>query len=200
MLACRLRMQGEQFQQGIDLLFEIAALHPAQSSDQLQIFPPGQVRIEMSFFRNIAEALPVSRKIVLNVVTVELHDAARRLQQSGEHLHGRALAGTVRAEASQHLSGPQARTTNPAPPATMRSAWSGARLRAWPPREMKASDVERRENPSNGCLDTDGGRDTFPEMLLHAVPPASSGRALVTVTSSSLAFVSRFVTTPKLPE
>ena len=50
-------MQGEQFLEGIDLRFEIPLLHPTQSSDQLQIFPRGQVRIEIRLFRNVAQRL-----------------------------------------------------------------------------------------------------------------------------------------------
>ena len=100
-------MQREKFKQRIDFRFEIALLHPTQSPDQLKVFPPGQIGIQMRFLRNIAQALAVSSEIFLNVVAVELDDAARRLQQSGQHLYRCAFAGAVRAQASQYLSRPQ---------------------------------------------------------------------------------------------
>ena len=77
----------------------------------------------MSFFRNVAQMLPVSRQIVLDVVAVELNHAARGLQQSGKHLYGGAFAGAVGAEAAENLSGLQSEMTDPAPRAKTRSAW-----------------------------------------------------------------------------
>src|ERR1035438_5719888 len=73
-----------QFEQGIDLLAEFGALHPAQRSDQFQVLPTAQVRIEMRLLRNVTEKLAVRCQVFLNVVTVELDHAAGRLQQSRE--------------------------------------------------------------------------------------------------------------------
>jgi HAMP domain-containing protein len=77
---------------------------PAQPAGRDEQLPPGQVGIEVGLFRNVAELLPVCGKVFLNFAAVELNQPSRRLEQSGQHFHRGALAGTVGAKASEHLT------------------------------------------------------------------------------------------------
>src|SRR5579859_269011 len=100
-------MQGEEFEQGIDLFGEFEVGHAAQGADHFEIFPSAQVGVEVSFLGDVAEMLAIGRQIVLNVAALELDRAASRLQQSGEHFYGCAFARAVGAKTTEDLSGAQ---------------------------------------------------------------------------------------------
>src|SRR6202011_5310821 len=61
------RVQRKEFKQRVHLLLQLGAWHSAQSSDQFQILPTRQVRIEMRLFWYVAEKLSVSCEVVANI-------------------------------------------------------------------------------------------------------------------------------------
>ena len=99
-------MQREKLQQGIDLVFEFRARQATQRPHQFEIFPTSQKGVEMSFFGNVAQFLAIGVDVILNAAAVEVNDAARRNEKSGEHFDGSAFAGAVGAHASEDLPGP----------------------------------------------------------------------------------------------
>src|SRR5712671_29009 len=76
-------VQRKKFEQRVNLLLQLEAWHSAQGSDQFQIFPTRQVRVQMRLFGHVPEELSVSFQVVANVAAVEQNHAAGGLQQSG---------------------------------------------------------------------------------------------------------------------
>src|SRR5437879_4619106 len=87
--------EADQVQQFVHFGFETAPLDAAQPADQLQVFAAPKVRIEVRFLRHITNAALESAHVLANVLSVKLDRSRRRLDQAGEHLHGRALAGSI---------------------------------------------------------------------------------------------------------
>src|SRR5689334_22620811 len=80
------------------------ALDSSQSPEQLQVFPSGQVRIDVSLLRHISQPLLESRQIGPNVPAVEQDLAFAGLDQAGQHLHRCAFSRPVWSEVPKDLA------------------------------------------------------------------------------------------------
>src|SRR6267142_363670 len=97
-------VQGEQRQQVIDFLPELRLGDSTQNANHLKVLASTHIRIEIRFFRYVAQPLPVANQVCANVLTAKQDPATARFQKSGDHLDGRTLSGAVRAKAPQDLS------------------------------------------------------------------------------------------------
>jgi hypothetical protein len=104
-----MRKQGEKLQQGADLGFHSRRRHGAKSSNHLEIFLASEKRVEVGFFRDVAEPLTIGDEVVLNVLALEEDLAASGLQQAGEDFDGGTFARTVGAQVSEYLAGFEAK-------------------------------------------------------------------------------------------
>src|SRR5262249_4373097 len=63
------------------------------------------VLVERRVLGQVADAAPRLDRLLVDVVAADLRAAARRRQVRGEDLHGGGLAGAVRADEAEHLTG-----------------------------------------------------------------------------------------------
>jgi hypothetical protein len=97
--------ESDEAQEFVHLDFEGAARNPAQAAGELQIFAAAEVGIEVWFLGDVPEAALVTFEISAYILAVKEDAAAGRLQQSGEHLDGGALASAVGSEIPEDLAG-----------------------------------------------------------------------------------------------
>src|SRR5438477_5800971 len=84
---------------------EDAPLNAAEAASELEVLSPAEVRIQVGFLGDIAEAALEALQLAANILAVEEDASAGGLQQAGEHLDGGAFAGTVGAEIAEDLAG-----------------------------------------------------------------------------------------------
>jgi hypothetical protein len=96
--------QVESLEQRLDPRAALRARQLEQISVQLEVLPHGQFAIEREPLRHVADP-PPRREAVRPDRRAEQSGLARaRLQQAGQHLHGRGLAATVRADEAEDLA------------------------------------------------------------------------------------------------
>ena len=98
---CVHREEGKQV---VDLPVDLRARHATQGGDQLQVFAPAQVGIEVGLFRNVRQTLSIANQVFPYVFPTEKNFTARGLQQTCEHFHSGAFSRSVWAEASEYLA------------------------------------------------------------------------------------------------
>ena len=77
----------------------------AQPADQLEILAPGEERIDVRFLGHVSKTSAKRNHVARDVVAVEEHDAVGRVEEAGDHLDGRRLARSVRAQVADDLAG-----------------------------------------------------------------------------------------------
>jgi hypothetical protein len=97
--------EADEAQEFVHLGFQDAARKAAQAAGELEVLAPAEVRIEVGFLGDIAEAALKALQVAADILAVEEHASAGGFQQSGEHLDGGAFAGTVGTEIAQDLTG-----------------------------------------------------------------------------------------------
>ena len=95
----------KQLQQAGCLGFDERFAKPAQPADELQIFEPGEVGVEMRFFRHVAESAAKRDHVVANVVAFEEHMSVVGPQHAGNDFDGGRFARAVGAEEADDLAG-----------------------------------------------------------------------------------------------
>ena len=98
-------MQREQPQQSVDSLRRTLFRQFAQLADHRQILEPGEMRVQVGLFGNIAHPSFVSRRVFLNRHSAEENLAQAGFDQSGDDLHGGGLTRAVRPQIAGHFSG-----------------------------------------------------------------------------------------------
>ncbi|MCY1437419.1 hypothetical protein D9M71_535790 [compost metagenome] len=87
----------------LDPLALLRATEAADAGDEFEEAAHRHVAIAGRAFRQVAD-LPLGLEgLGLDVETEDARGAGGRREETGEHLHGGGLAGTVRAEEPQHL-------------------------------------------------------------------------------------------------
>src|SRR6185437_5564352 len=97
--------QGEYAQKLFHARLQDAPRQPPQAPDQLQILAPGEVRIDVRFFRNVADAPLKSNEVLPDVRAVEKDIAVARLDEAGQNFYSCALTGSVRTQVAENLPG-----------------------------------------------------------------------------------------------
>ena len=80
------------------LCFSYLFIQTFQLCHEIQILPHRHLRIERRYLRQIPHAFFCLLRIGKNIVTVDLHLAARRAKVSCNHIHCRGFSGTIRSE------------------------------------------------------------------------------------------------------
>src|SRR6266478_4104247 len=99
------RPEREELEEGIDSGVLARFGHGAQRSDHVEIFLAGEVRIEMCFLGDVAEAFAVGGEIFVNVLHVVSDFAVGGLKQAGEHFYRGAFSGTIWTQVAENLAG-----------------------------------------------------------------------------------------------
>src|SRR6266851_3488803 len=97
--------EGEELEEGIDSGVLARFGHGAQRSDHVEIFLAGEIRIEIGFFGDVAEAFAVGGEIFVNVLPVVSDFAVGGLKQAGEHFYCGAFSGTIWTQVAEILAG-----------------------------------------------------------------------------------------------
>ena len=97
------RIQGQKFEQAVDFLSQCGLRHAAQNTDHLKVFAAAEIRIQIGLLGDVTQALAVADQVVADIFSLKQNLPAAGFEESGEHLDGGALSGTVRTEASQDL-------------------------------------------------------------------------------------------------
>jgi hypothetical protein len=73
----------------------------------LEVLAPGEERIQIRFFGNIANLALKRRQVTINAAAVEDDLALTRLNEADHHLYRGALPGTVGTNVSKNLARPE---------------------------------------------------------------------------------------------
>jgi hypothetical protein len=73
--------------------------------DHFQIFESREMRINVRFFRDVAETPPVGDSMALDRLTVKQDLAGTGLDQSGDHFQSGGFAGAIGPQISGYLTG-----------------------------------------------------------------------------------------------
>ena len=103
----------------------------AQPPDELELLATRQERIEVRLFRHVAEACAEADEVVGDVAAVEEHGPARWRQQPGQHADRRRLAGAVRPEVAEDVTGADGEAHRVDNRAAGETANEARALRAW---------------------------------------------------------------------
>ena len=94
----------EQLEQQFRPFDPETARHVVQDAVNLHILGGRQFGLEAGVLKNNTEPAASFILLVLRVQSIELHIAAGRPQQGGQHLDGRRLAGAVRPQKSEDFA------------------------------------------------------------------------------------------------
>src|SRR3954463_3456153 len=100
-----IRLQSEDAEKRVDPSLRLRPTQAAQSRAEGQVLGAAHPGIELRFLGNVAESLLVAEEVGANVGAVQRDRAAGRLEQAGEHSHGRRLARSIGAEQPEDRAG-----------------------------------------------------------------------------------------------
>src|SRR5579883_297894 len=94
----------EQAQQTFHAFFANLAWNFVKDTVQIEIFPGGQLVIEAGILENDAEPFACFGVFDRGIEAIQLHRAARGLQQRGQHFDGGCLSGAVGTQERKDLA------------------------------------------------------------------------------------------------
>ena len=97
--------QADAAEQLVGALRPLGARDPLQRGLQAQVLAAGQERVERGLLQRRADVHPHLRALLDDVEAGDARAARGRRQQRRQHVHGRRLAGAVRAEEAVDLAG-----------------------------------------------------------------------------------------------
>ena len=98
-------LEMEQLEQPRGLGFNERLAEAAEPADQLQVFEPGEVVVEMGFFGDVAEGGAEGDHVLANILAFEEHPAVVGPQHAGDDFDGGGFAGAVGAEEADDFAG-----------------------------------------------------------------------------------------------
>src|SRR5712672_3767803 len=98
-----MRIKRKKLEQGTDSGILAVVGHGAQRGYHVQIFLAGKIRIEIGFFRNVAEPFAIGRQILVDVLAVVSDLAVGGFQQADEHFYRGAFSRAIGAQVAKNL-------------------------------------------------------------------------------------------------
>ena len=99
------RLEVQETEQAFGFLLKDRFVETTQAADELEVFKTGEVRVEVRFFRDVAEDAAKGDHIVVNVAAVKENAAVIGTQQAGNDFDCSGFAGAVGAEETDDLAG-----------------------------------------------------------------------------------------------
>src|ERR1700751_3869742 len=103
-------LKAKQTKKPIGLEFDKSFRHVAQTSDELQVFQTGEVRVDVSFLRDIPERGAVGLQIIADTFSLKEHLTVIWLEQARNDLHGGGFPRALGAHVSDDFAGADPKT------------------------------------------------------------------------------------------
>src|SRR5947209_5069835 len=104
------RLEAKQTEEPVGLEIDESLRHVAQAAHELEVFQAGEVGVNVSLLRDIAERRAVGLQVLTDTLSFKKHLTVIGLKQAGNDLDGSGLAGAVGTNVSDDFASTDTKT------------------------------------------------------------------------------------------